>query len=122
MKKIVAVLIPVLLIVFFILIMIGDPFLKKSFSDNDNVSDIINEIKADVNNDSWADVKVGADELEEAWDIITSRVQFSTDREVLDDGEVSIARMKGFIEANDKAGTLAELGAVKRHWTDIGAY
>ncbi len=122
MKKIVAVLIPVLLIVFFILIMIGDPFLKQSFSDNDNVPDIIKEIKADVNNDNWADVKVGADELEEAWHIITSRVQFSTDREVLDDGEVSIARMKGFIEANDKAGTLAELGAVKRHWTDIGAY
>jgi hypothetical protein len=122
MKKIVAVLIPVLLLVFFILIMIGDPFLKKSFSEDDNVPAIIKEIKADVINDNWADAKVGVDELEEAWNIITSRVQFSTDRQVLDDGDLSIVRMKGFVEANDSAGTLAELGAVKRHWTHIGEY
>lgn len=101
MKKIVAVLIPVLLLVFFILIMIGDPFLKKSFSEDDNVPAIIKEIKADVINDNWADAKVGVDELEEAWNIITSRVQFSTDRQVLDDGDLSIVRMKGFVEAND---------------------
>jgi len=58
--------------------------------------------------------------LETAWEIITDRVQFSTEREELKDGKRSIARMKGFIEANDSAGALSELSEVKEHWSDIG--
>ncbi len=120
MKKIAAVLLPSVLIAFFILIMISAPFLKKSFGENDNLPVIIEEIKSDVNSGNWVGAKSGADELEDAWDIITSRVQFSAERDELKDAKTSIARMKGYIEANDRAGSLAELGEVKEHWTDIG--
>jgi len=120
MKKLIAVSIPVALIAFFILIMISAPFLKKSFGENDNVPAIIAEIKNDVNNGNWTDAKDSADELKVAWDIIISRVQFSAERDELKEIETSVARMKGYIEANDRAGSLAELEEVKEHWMDIG--
>lgn len=120
MKKLIAVFIPVTLITFFILIMISAPFLKKSFRDNDNVPAIIEEVKNDVNNDNWTEARDSADELEAAWEIIISRVQFSVERDELKEIKTSLARINGYIEANDRAGSLAELEAVKEHWTDLG--
>ena len=120
MKKLIAVSIPVVLIAFFILIMISAPFLKKPFGNDDNVPAIIEEIKEEVDSGNWTDAKDRADELEVAWDIIISRVQFSVERDELKEIKTSLAKMKGYIEANDRAGSLAELGAVKEHWTDLG--
>jgi len=120
MKKLIAVSIPVALIAFFILIMISAPFLKKSFGDNDNVPAIIEEIKEEVDSGNWSGAKDSADELEAAWEIIIGRVQFSVERDELKDIKTSLARMKGYIEANDRAGSLAELEAVKEHWADLG--
>lgn len=120
MKKFVAVTIPVALIAFFILIMISAPFLKKSFGENDNVPAIIEEIKNGVNNGNWTDARESTDELEDAWNIVIGRVQFSVERDELKEIKTSLARMKGYIEANDRPGSLAELEAVKEHWTDLG--
>ncbi|MDD3169619.1 MAG: DUF4363 family protein [Eubacteriales bacterium] len=120
MKKIIAVLIPAVFIVFFILIMISSSYLKQSFREDDNVPVIIDAIKEDVDAGDWSEAKEGADELETAWKIIMGRVQFSAARDELRDAKTSIVRMKAYIEANDRAGSLAELNEVKEHWTYIG--
>jgi len=120
MKKLIAVSIPAVLIAFFILIMISAPFLKKSFGENDNVPAILEEVKKDVNSGNWADAKESTGELEDAWNIIIDRVQFSVERDELKEIKTSLARMKGYIEANDRSGSLAELAVVKEHWTNLG--
>lgn len=120
MKKIIAVLIPAVLITFFILIMISTPYLKQSFGQDDNVPAIIETIKEDVNAGDWSGARGGADQLETAWKIVSGRVQFSAARDELRDAKTSIVRMKAYIEANDRAGSLAELNEVKEHWTYIG--
>ncbi len=35
-------------------------------------------------------------------------------------GQTNIARVKGYIEAKDKAGVFSELSELKEHWDDIG--
>lgn len=120
MRKIVALLIPTAMIILFILILVSGSYLKQSFHENDNVPAIIKEITNHVKNEEWTAAKEGVGKLEVAWEIITDRVQFSAEREELKDGIKSIARMKGFIEANDKAGSLAELREVEALWSDIG--
>lgn len=120
MKKFIAVSIPVVLIVIFILIMISAPFLKKSFGENDNVPAIMEDIKNDVNSGKWAEAKESTAELDAAWEIIINRVQFSVERDELKDIKTSLARMNGFIEANDRSGSLAELAVVNEHWTNLG--
>lgn len=119
-KKIIAILIPVGLLVFFIIIMCSASFLKEPLGDKDNVPAIIDEIKTDINTGNWVGASDSADRLEKAWDIIIKRVQFSAEIEELRRVKTSLARLKGYIEATDRAGSLAELGEVKEHWTDIG--
>lgn len=120
MKKIIAILVPAALIAFFILIMISSSYLKQSFREDDNVPIIIDAIKEDVNAGDWSEAREGADQLEAAWKIISGRAQFSAARDELRDAKTSIVRMKAYIEANDRAGSLAELYEVKEHWTYIG--
>ena len=120
MKKAAAILIPVLLLAVFVMIMTSASFLKKPFETKDDVLAIIDEIKSEAVSGDWSGAKDGAKQLEEAWKIVTKRVQFSAARDEIRDGKSSIARMKGYIEANDKAGTLSELGEVKEHWTNMG--
>jgi len=119
-KRFLAILIPVALLTIFVLVMVSASYLKKPFGQDDNVPAIIEEIKTDVRSGDWSGAEDGADRLEKAWDIITKRVQFSAERDQLRDARTSIARLKGCIEAADSAGSLAELGEVKEHWTDIG--
>lgn len=120
MKKAAAILIPALLLTLFIMIMTSSYFLTKPFGTRDNVPAIIEEIKTGAAIGDWSAASDGAEQLEDAWRIVTKRVQFSAARDEIRDGKTSIARLKGYIEANDEAGTLSELGEINEHWTNMG--
>ena len=120
MKKFIALFIPVMMLAVFVLIMISAPYLKQPFGDEDSVSDIIDSICSDMNEGDWIAAGEGVEKLDETWDIVTKRVQFSAERDELRAAKTGIARAKGYIEANDREGSLAELYEVKEHWIDIG--
>ncbi len=119
-KKVIAVLIPTALIVLFILIMNSAPYLKMPFGEKDDFPSLIREIRTDIKHGDWAEAEKGAERLEDAWQIITNRVQFSAERDEMRDGRTGLAKLKGYLEAKDVAGSLAELYEIKEHWTDIG--
>jgi hypothetical protein len=119
-KKVIAILIPACFLAFFILIMTSSYFLTRPFGTKDDVPAIVDEIKTEAVSGDWQGAKDGAESLEEAWEIVSTRVQFSAARDEIRDGKSSIARLKGYIEANDEAGALSELGELKEHWKNMG--
>jgi len=120
MKKILIFSIPVISMICFVLVMTSANYLKQPTGDDDNVLKIINEIKTDVNNENWNSAENKNQLLHHAWKKITTRVQFSAERNELKDGEIAIARIHGYIEAKDKPGVFSELDELKEHWVDIG--
>ncbi|WP_027400565.1 DUF4363 family protein [Anaerovorax odorimutans] len=120
MKKIFSYIIPVILIAFFILIMLSAPLLKQSYGEKDNVLGIIKTIEYDIDNDKWKSAEKNIDKLDDAWKIVSKRVQFSAEWDELINAESCIARARGYVKANYKAGVLSELSEVKEHWHDIG--
>ena len=54
------------------------------------------------------------------WDKVVNRVQFSAERNELDDLSMSIARLKGAIQAQDKPTGLTELSEAYEHWKNLG--
>ncbi|MHC1723952.1 MAG: DUF4363 family protein [Aminipila sp.] len=120
MKKIVMYLLPIVTLGCFILIMTSATYLKQPTGDNDNIVKLIKEIKEDVTNERWADASEKGDSLYEAWDTVSKRVQFSAERNELLNGQTNIARVNGYIEAENKAGVFSELSELKEHWDDIG--
>lgn len=120
MRKFIAILIPILIIGCFIFVMESASFLKTPRSSDDDVIGLIRTIENDIGRDDWKTAKENAEKLSQAWRIVAKRVQFSAERNQLIDAELNIARAKGYIEANDKIGTLAELYEIEEHWKDIG--
>lgn len=120
MKRILIFSLPIITLIFFFFIMTSANFLKQPTGEDDNLLKIIDEIKIDVNNGDWNSAENKNKSLYDAWQKICKRVQFSAERNELKDGDVSIARINGYIEARDKSGVLSELSELKEHWVDIG--
>lgn len=120
MKRILIFSMPILVLICFALIMTSANFLKQPTGDDDNLFKIMDEIKADVNNENWNSAKHKNELLYSAWQKISKRVQFSAERNELKNGDIAIARINGYIEAKDKSGVFCELSELKEHWVDIG--
>lgn len=112
--------IPIVTLILFVLLMLSGDFLKKSFGNDDNIPLSIEAVIEDIKNENWEDAKKDTDALNEAWDKIINRVQYSSERNEINDFSVSLARLRGAIEAQDKSGGLQELNEAYEHWNDLG--
>ncbi|NYB74743.1 DUF4363 family protein [Sedimentibacter hydroxybenzoicus DSM 7310] len=120
MRKFLVRAIPVASIILFILIMVSDNYLKHSYSENDNVVKSIELIMNDVNMENWDEANNKIADLNNAWMKIVKRVQFSAERNEINDFDKSVARLRGAILARDKAGAMMELSEAYEHWENLG--
>lgn len=120
MRRFIFYLIPTVTLLVFVIIMNAGVYMKKSWSELDDVLKHIESTKKSIKTSNWEEAKGNTEKIEKAWEKILPRIQLSVEREQINNFEVSIARLKGFLEAKDKAGCLAELSEAKEHWTDLG--
>lgn len=120
MRRFFVIFIPTAILIVSIFIMIGSPFFKKSRGDWDNVPKYIDTITTAVKSDNWTVAEQNASNLESAWDVVLKRAQYSIERDEINSLNVSIARLKAAITAQDKSASLIELGEAKEHWDDLG--
>lgn len=120
MKKLFAMLIPILILIFFILIMLSGPFLKKPRGSYDDVIKNIDITTKAVLSENWKLAEQNTKELDSAWEIVIKRIQFSTERTEINNISLNIARLKASIAAKDKSSALIELSSAKEHWNDLG--
>lgn len=120
MKKIFSFIVPGSVLILFLLIMNSGDFLKQSFSEKDDVKKYINELENDLTNDNWYDAKEKMDKLDRAWEIVENRIQFSVEKDKLEEFETTIYNLKSRIDIKDKKEALAQLDMVKYRWSRIG--
>jgi hypothetical protein len=100
--------------------MISGSFLKKPFGNDDDVAQMIEKMMEDVNNESWDEAAVEADELDGAWRKVIKRIQFSEERDEINFLTSNIARIRGAVSAKDKSDSLMELNEAYIHWKELG--
>lgn len=120
MRKFMVIAIPIVTLVFFILIMLSDNFLKKPLGKNDNIPQAIEGIIEDINDERWEEASKKTEELNNIWKRVVRRVQFSSERDEINSFSMNIARLRGAIMAKDKANALAELSEAHEHWKELG--
>lgn len=120
MRKFLIKAIPITALALFILIMQSGYLLKKSFGGNDDICGTINDMINVVNNESWDEASVKLQYLENAWDKVVGRIQFSSERDEINDFKKCIARLKGAVKAKDKLNALMELYEAYNCWDNIG--
>ncbi|AHF05951.1 DUF4363 family protein [Desulfitobacterium metallireducens] len=112
--------IPIVTLIVFILLMLSGDVLKKSFGSDDNITLSIDTVIQDVNKENWGAAQKDTEDLSKAWDKIVKRVQYSSERNEINDFSISLARLRGAIQAQDKSGGLQELNEAYEHWNDLG--
>lgn len=121
MRKFIFYFIPVLALALFFAIMNGGIILKNTVGEKDHhFTRYYEKIKTNINNNQWQQATEYAEKLEDSWEKKIAWIQFSVERDQINGIDVSLARLKGYLEAKYKAGSLAELYEAKRHWDDLG--
>lgn len=120
MRKFLVVTIPIVTIICFILLMLSGNYLKNSFGKDDNIPELIQVITEDINNERWEAANNNTEKLDEAWNKIVKRVQFSSERDEINEFSFSLARLRGAIKGKDRASSFSELSEAYEHWKELG--
>lgn len=112
--------IPALTLAFFIALMNSGTFLKKPLGHTDNVPKYFNLLQASIHARRWPKAAEYLNELQSAWRKVVPRIQFSEERDEINNFQHSLARMSGYLEARHQAGALAELKEIEETWNDLG--
>src|SRR5665648_49028 len=116
MRKFMVIALPIVTLVLFVMVMLSSNILKQPLGNDDNIPQSIETVVQDINHENWEAANQNTENLNRVWDKVVTRVQFSAERNELDDLTMNIARLKGAIQAKDKAGGLTELSEAYEHW------
>ena len=120
MRRFLIIVIPIITLLLFIFIMLSGNILKRTLGEDDDIPGAIDDIITAVNDGTWNKAEDMLRSLEGAWDKVVVRVQFGSERDEINMVSTSIARLKGAIKAEDRAGALMELYEVYNHWDQLG--
>lgn len=120
MKKSVRIIIPIILLGLFILAMTTGGLLKKPMSDEDDLISFIEKTEKEVLNQDWKKASTHLSDAKKAWKKVVRRIQFSAERDEINELHKTLDRTRGFIEAKDKGGAMAELAEARNIWKELG--
>lgn len=114
-KKIIAFLLSIIVISFFLIIMLS-PLLFKG----NGVAEQIEILTADISNENWDIAAKNYPLLEQEWHKAMQRIQFGENRDDINELNRNIVRLKGLIMVQDKNNALSELIEAEHRWSSIG--
>lgn len=120
MRKFLVIGIPIVTIVLFLAVMLSGNYLKTTKVNNKNFTELVAIVEEDINNDRWEEAKLHSEELQETWDKLINRTQFSSERDEINQLNVCLARLKGAIKSNNKALAIDGLYEAYEHWDQLG--
>lgn len=120
MRRFLVISIPTITLVLFILVMQSGNVLKKPLGNEVGIPKTIEMMIEDIKNENWYSASNHWESLTKDWDKIVQRVQFSSERNEIEGLSLSIAGLKGAIEAQDQSDGLQRLYEAYEHWEDLG--
>ncbi|HEY8344084.1 MAG TPA: DUF4363 family protein [Bacillota bacterium] len=111
---------PALVLLLFIVIMNSGTVFKETFGLNRRIPENFVLLQLSISNEEWSAADYYLKELKTEWKKLLPSLQFSVERDEINHFQQTLARMTGFIEAREKAGTLVELRALEETWRDLG--
>ncbi len=112
---------PIIVIILFICIMLSGSFLKRPFSNRDNFIRHLDALNQSIEHKDWKSAKSNFKKVSRAWKLVALRVQFSEERDQMNEMDINLARIKGAIKVKDKNAAIIEINEAHEHWNDMGS-
>lgn len=120
MRKFLVIMIPIVTVILFIAIMNSDKVLKQPLGQHDNVPLSIQLVLKDVENEKWYEANIKVDGLSRSWNKVLKRIQFSAEKDEINELNMNIARLRGAISSKDRSAAIIELSEVHENWENLG--
>ncbi|MGI6123994.1 MAG: DUF4363 family protein [Acetivibrionales bacterium] len=119
MRKFLVYAIPIATIILFLAVMLSGNYLKQPLGKDDNIPELIDALINDIQNEQWEDAGKKTEELTLVWKKIVFRVQFSAERNEINNFSVAMARLQGAILEKDRLTAIIELKEAYEHWDQL---
>lgn len=119
MRKLTIYALPIITLLAFIIIMNSGDYLKKPFSQHDNVPRQIVTLEKEIKQKDWQQASQEWEKLDSAWEKVMPRIQFSVEKDEINAIDVGLGRLKGYIVARDYSNALAQLSEIREHWENL---
>lgn len=111
---------PLLILAIFIFTMKSGDFLKQPLVDGDDVIGTLALVEQSIHEGDWQAAKEQIQQAREGFITVQRRVQFSVEKNELNEIGSSLNRAIGFIDVHDEGGARAEIEEIKFAWEGLG--
>lgn len=116
MKKFLAHLFPVLVLAAFIFIMNSNLYFKQPRNGQESFPQYMELARENIQDGKWQEAQKNIKKAENVWLQLVAKLQFSVEREEINQLNRSLARLQGAVSAQDPGEALADLNEVIEHW------
>lgn len=116
MRKLLAFLFPLLILTVFILIMNSNLYFKQLKNSEESFPKYMESARENIRNAQWQEAEDNIKKAEAVWLQLVAKLQFSVERDEINQLDKSLARLKGAVSAQDKGEAMADLNEVIEHW------
>lgn len=89
------------------------------YSSSNNMEKKLETIEQNIKSEKWMNAKANADDLEKTWGKISSKWAILIEHREIDDIDMSLSKLKSFIDTKDKDLSLSELKTLKELYSHI---
>ncbi|AFK85054.1 MULTISPECIES: DUF4363 family protein [Thermoanaerobacterium] len=89
------------------------------YSSSNNMEKKLETIEQNIKSEKWMNAKANADDLEKTWGKISSKWAILIEHREIDDIDMSLSKLKSFIDTKDKDLSLSELKTLKELYGHI---
>jgi len=111
--------IPLIILAGFIVFMNSGDFLKKPMTTQDDFVYHLQEVEQAVIREDWTAALEHSRNLDNAWNQVIRRIQFSVDKDEMKSINVSLSRLNAFLRARDSSQALAAAAEIREHWEHL---
>lgn len=89
------------------------------YSSSNNMEKKLETIEQNIKSEKWMNAKANADDLEKTWGKVSSKWAILIEHREIDDIDMSLSKLKSFIDTKDKDLSLSELKTLKELYSHI---
>ncbi len=120
MRKFLVIAIPIFTLAVFLAVMTSGYFLKNPIGKEESIPQVLNSIIDEIEKENWKEAGIKTGQLDELWEKISVRIQFSLGNQEIKAFHTCLARLKGAIAAKDREDSLLEFYEANEHWNELG--
>lgn len=119
MRKIKEVIVPIMILSLFIILMTSGGWIKQPFSEKDDVMRFVELIQVDIDVSDWNMAMTHMNQLNRAWQIVLSRLQFVSEQDRIYALESDLAILTGAIKAHDQESAIIGIETLRNNWDHV---